>query len=133
MAEKNQPEWNPNIFIPGICGIYFFISSREAMKKRCQALGIIYMSKHVRSRVSRSMRIKAIYPGLEALCALWSSLPRSLYLITLTLSWLCSTWARHRSFPSPSLPPPPPPFPGPSLKAGWKGAGGGGLQLRPAR
>lgn len=104
MAKRNQTEWNPNIFIPGICGIYFSISSSEAVKKRCQALGIIYMSKHVRSRVSRSMRIKAIYPGLEALCALWSSLPRSLYLITLTLSWLCSTWARNGSLPFRRLP-----------------------------
>lgn len=85
-------------------------------------MGIIYMSKHVRSRVSKSMRIKAIYPGSEALFALWSSLPRSLYLATLTLSSLYCTWAEHRSLYSallcPSLPlfPPPPPK---SLIKGW--------------
>lgn len=33
VTRKNQPEWGPNIFILWICGIYFFISSREAMKK----------------------------------------------------------------------------------------------------
>lgn len=85
-------------------------------------MGIIYMSKHVRSRASKSMRIKAIYPGSEALFALWSSLPRSLYLATLTLSSLYCTWAEHRSLYGallcPSLPlfPPPPPT---SLIKGW--------------
>lgn len=64
----------------------FFHQFSGSNEKRCQALGIIYMSKHVRGGVSESMRIKAIYPGLEALCALWSSLPHSLYLATLTLS-----------------------------------------------
>lgn len=33
VAKKNRPEWNPNIFIPWIRRIYFFISSREAVKK----------------------------------------------------------------------------------------------------
>lgn len=28
-----QPEWNPNTFIPWICGIYFFINSGEAVRK----------------------------------------------------------------------------------------------------
>lgn len=28
-----QPEWNPNTFIPRICGIYFFINSGEAVRK----------------------------------------------------------------------------------------------------
>lgn len=34
-AATHQPEWNPNTFIPWICGIYlfFFINSREAVKK----------------------------------------------------------------------------------------------------
>lgn len=79
------------------------------------------------------MRIKAIYPGFETLFALWSRLPHSLYLATLTLSSLCSTWARadlHAAAPAPARSPP---LPRPSLKAGYKVAGcGGGLQLRPA-
>lgn len=80
-------------------------------------MGIIYMSKHVRTRVSKSMRIKAIYPGSEALFALWSSLPHSLYLATLTLSSLYSTWALNGSLHSClPLPPPPPPT---SLIKGW--------------
>lgn len=29
----DQPEWNPNTFIPWICGIYFFINSRDAVRK----------------------------------------------------------------------------------------------------
>ena len=76
------------------------------------------MSKHVRRRASKSMRIKAVYPGLEALCALWSSLPHSLYLATLTLSWLYSTWAQHGSLHSLSLPAASPAPPG-SLIKGW--------------
>lgn len=74
----NRPGQNPNTFTPWIRGIYFFINSRGAVEKRWQALGIIYMSKHVRSRVSASMRIKAIYRGFDAQLALWSSLPHSL-------------------------------------------------------
>lgn len=122
MAKKKQPEWSPSIFIPWICGIYFFHPFQGSNEKRCQAVGIIYMSKHVRNRVSKSMRIKAIYPGSEVLFALWSSLPHSLYLATLTLSSLYSSWARRRSlhscllYPSLPLPPPPPPL---SLIKGW--------------
>lgn len=80
------------------------------------------MSKHARRRVSKSMRIKAIYPGSEALFALWSSLSHSLYLITLTLfSLFSSRGPAHISaqLPSglqPSLPPPPPPS---ALIKGW--------------
>lgn len=64
----------------------FFHQFYRSNEEGCQALGIIYMSKHVRSGVSKRLRIKAIYPGLEAPRALWSSLPHRLYLVTLTLS-----------------------------------------------
>lgn len=84
--------------------------------------------------MSKSMRIKAIYPGFEALFALWSSLPHSLYLAPLTLSLPCSAWAHAELCAAAPAPARRPPLPQPSLKAGYKVAGcGGGLQLRPAR
>lgn len=84
--------------------------------------------------MSKSMRIKAIYPGFETLFALWSSLPHSLYLATLTLSLLCSVWARADLCAAAPAATRSLPLPRPSLKAGYKVAGcGGGLQLRPAR
>lgn len=33
VVATDQPEWNPNTFIPWICGIYFFINSREAVRE----------------------------------------------------------------------------------------------------
>lgn len=39
LVKRNGPEWNPNVFIPWICRIYFFISSREAVKKGVRPWG----------------------------------------------------------------------------------------------
>lgn len=83
--------------------------------------------------MSRSMRIKAIYPGLEARVPSGPAFAQSLshhFNPVLALLHLGPAWISSQPQPSAASPSPP----GPSLKAGWKGAGsGGGLQLRPAR
>lgn len=79
------------------------------------------MSKHVRSGVSKSMRIKAIYPGSGALFALWSSLSQSVsrhFNPLLAVRQLYAT-RPHTSLHSCLLAPLPAPLPRHGLIKGW--------------